>query len=220
MFDGDMTEFDTPYRADRSSRPKPARLSEVFASLGHDGAGSISIRQLRDVLGDRSLAAFLLFFAAINLLPLPPGATAVLGLPLLIVSFQMIWGAKTAWLPRFVLDKSFTREQYASMTAKLVPRLEWLERGIKPRYWPFWPKQGERIVGVIAFIMALAVTLPIPFGNWLPACSCALLALALSERDGVLLGIGLGIGALALAVIAFVVGSAGILAHLIWATTF
>ena len=78
----------------------------------------------------------------------------------------------------------------------IIPRLIRLERVIRPRYWPFWRKQGDRIIGGLALVLAIVVTLPIPLGNWLPALATALLGLALSERDGVLLAVG---GALSVA---------------------
>ena len=57
------------------------------------------------------------------------------------------------------------------------------------------------------------MTLPIPLGNWLPAFSTALLGLALSERDGILFAIGGAVGVASLAVIAAVIGAAGIATH-------
>ena len=73
---------------------------------------------------------------------------------------------------------------------------------IRPRYWPFWRRRGDRVIGVIALIMAVSITLPIPLGNWLPAFSTFLLGLALSERDGILFAIAsiVGIAAIVLVV--------------------
>ena len=48
-------------------------------------------------------------------MPLPPGASAVLGLPLIIVSAQMIYGSKHAWLPAFVSNRSLSAEQFRSV---------------------------------------------------------------------------------------------------------
>jgi hypothetical protein len=92
--------------------------------------------------------------------------------------------------------------------ARVVPRLVSLERMIRPRYWPFWRRQGDRVIGLMCFVLALIVTLPIPFGNWLPAFSSALLGLALIERDGLLFAIGTVMAMFALAVIIAVFGSA------------
>ena len=90
---------------------------------------------------------------------------------------------------------------------RIIPRLVSIERMIRPRYWPFWRRRGDRVVGIIALIMAITVTLPIPLGNWLPAFSTALLGLALSERDGILFALGSAVGLVAMALVASVMGA-------------
>jgi hypothetical protein len=192
------------------------RLSEVLDELAQEANGPVSIATTRDALGDRSFAALLVLFAAVNLLPWPPGSTLVLGLPLILVSGQMVLGRTSTWLPQFVLEKSLSPDRFRRIAETWTPRLMRLERLVKPRYWPFYPGYDDRVIGMITLIEALAVTLPVPFGNWFPALSIVFLGLALSERDGVLLAIGIVVGAFALAVMAFVVGSAGFLAHLIF----
>lgn len=201
---------------ERERPPHPRRLSEVFMEIAENATGPITIGAMIDILGDRSFAALLLFFAALNLLPLPPGATLVLGLPLIIIAAQMIWGSPRVWMPRVVREKSFTAEQFRSAVAWVAPRLTRLEKLVKPRYWPFWPKQGERVVGVLALILGIVVTLPIPLGNWFPAFAIAIMCLALSERDGIVLAIGTAIGVMSLLVVTFLVGSATLLANMLW----
>ncbi|MET0941380.1 MAG: exopolysaccharide biosynthesis protein [Mesorhizobium sp.] len=197
-------------------RRKPRRLSQLFAQLARDADGPVSVASIRDALGDRSFAALIVFFAALNLIPLPPPSSAILGLPLLIVSAQMMYGSKRAWLPRFVMDNAISAENFRSVMDRLIPRLVRLERMIKPRYWPFWRRHGDRVIGVMCFVLAIIVTLPIPLGNWLPAFSSALLGLALVERDGILLAIGTAVGVASMAVIAAVFGSATALAGFFW----
>ncbi len=190
----------------------PRRLSQILRQIAGDAQGPVTIAAIRDALGDRSFAALLVVFAAINLLPLPPGTTIVLGPPLLIVSAQMLLGHDSVWLPRFILRKSIGPNRFRQLSKRLLPRLEWLEQVVRPRRWPFARDAADRVIGLVAFILSLAVTLPIPFGNWLPALAIALLALALSERDGILLGVGLLVGLLSFGVIFVVVGAAGVLA--------
>src|SRR5262249_13731906 len=83
-------------------RRRPRRLSEVFSELAARSDGPVSVGAIRDALGDRSFAALLVFFAFPNILPLPPGATTFLGLPLVLVSAQMIYGRGDAWLPEVI----------------------------------------------------------------------------------------------------------------------
>jgi len=190
-------------------RRKPRRLSELFAKLAHEADGSVSIGNIRDAMGARSFAPMLVMFAAFNLLPLPPGTSAILGIPLIIISAQMVYGSKQVWLPSYLSNRSLSAGTFRSMMDRIIPRLVRIERVIRPRYWPFWRKQGDRIVGIIALILAIVVTLPIPLGNWLPAFATALLGLALSERDGILLAIGGAVCVVSMIVIAGVVGVAG-----------
>jgi len=57
------------------------------------------------------------------------------------------------------------------------------------------------------------VTLPIPFGAWLPALATALIALSLIERDGILLTVGVVVGIASIGIVVAVVGAAGFAAQ-------
>lgn len=197
-------------------RRRPRRLSNVFTEMMEQADGPVSLRTIRDALGDRGFAGLLVFFAAINMIPLPPPASAFLGLPLIIISAQMAYGSERAWLPRFLMDKSISPEQFRKLMNWVIPRLIRLEKVIRPRYWPFWRRHGDRFVGAVTLFLGVIVTLPIPLGNWLPACATALLGIAVSERDGVLLAFGGAVGLSALAVIGIVVGTAGFISHAVF----
>ncbi len=195
----------------------PRRLSAIFRALADGANGPVSVEHIRDALGDRSFAAMLAFFSILNLLPLPPGTTLILGPPLVIVAAQMALGQKRVWLPKFILGKSISKNRFQSLAERHLPRLLKLENFVRPRYWPF-AKSGwdDRIIGIFALLLAIAVTMPIPFGNWLPALSILLIALALSERDGFLFYAGVFVGTLALAIITAVIGAAGAIAGIMF----
>ena len=190
-------------------RRRPRRLSRLFAQIARDADSDVSLATIRDAMGDRGFAALLVFFAVINMIPSPPGTTLVLGLPLVIVGAQMAYGSRRVWLPQFVMRRSITADQFRALMRRVVPRLEQLERLIRPRYWPFWRRRGDRVIGFLALLMGVIVTLPIPLGNWLPAFATALYGLALVERDGILFGLASLVGLAALVVIASVLGTAG-----------
>ena len=194
-------------------RRRPRRLSQLLSEIAQDSDNHVSIGTIRDRLGDRSFATLLVFFAAINMIPLPPGASAFLGLPLLIVSLQMVSGSKRAWLPELLTRRSISAETFRSIADRVVPWLIWIEQMIRPRYWPFRRRRGDRVIGFIALLMAISITLPIPLGNWPPAFSTALLGLALSERDGILLALASLAGIVAMAIVVFVVGAASVAAR-------
>lgn len=210
-----MAVHGSPHDA-RLEEGENARLSTILLRLAAQGDGAVTAGRILDALGDRSLAAMLAVFAAVNLLPLPPGTTLVLGIPLVILSLQLLLGHQRVWLPKAILNRSLDARRVHDFLERNRHRLERLEQWIRPRYWPFGTRTSDRLVGLITFALGIIVTVPIPLGNWLPALATFFIALALSERDGVLLAIGLATALLSLAVVTAVVGTAGALASMLF----
>lgn len=197
-----------------NDRRFPRPLSVVLKELADTHQNMpVSVSAIRSALADRSLATFLIITSLANLLPFPPGATLILGIPIIIVALQMVAGKGTVWLPDFFLKRSISAKTFSKVTTSIIPNLHKLERWVRPRKWPFASnRQAERIIGLFAVILGVAVFLPVPFGNWLPAFACALCGLALSERDGVWLAIGVGLGIVSIAIIFGVLAAASFFA--------
>lgn len=201
----------TDAMADNDPRP----LSQVFQDLSLSATRPVSFTELEDAFTDRSFAALLTFFAILNLIPLPPGTGMITGIPLVLVSVQMVMGRDSVWLPAFLRTKSISPDRFRQMSDKVVPRLQWLERFIKPRNWPFGRRQGDRWLGAFTTILGMSVVLPMPLSNWLPAFATAIIGIALCERDGRLLFGGLVIGVVSIAIVAgFAFIAASVLTYL------
>jgi hypothetical protein len=183
-------------------------LSVVLKDISERPDDNFTISDVRDALGDRSFATLLFLFAAINCLPLPPGSSAFLGLPTLIISAQMIFGQSKVWLPDFILKRPISAGRFRQIVEKLSPWLQKTERLVRPRYWPFPTIVIDRGIGLIAFVLSILLVAPIPLGNWLPAFAMAMFGLALSERDGIVLAAAIATTIAALGVIAAIFGSA------------
>jgi hypothetical protein len=160
------------------------RFSEVLSDLAGQPSPAISIGDVLDAFGDRAFGALMLLFAAPNMLPLPPGLSAVLGAPLLFVTAQLMLGRPTLWMPRFICRQSIRRDFFAVLTTKLSPVLQRAERILRPRLPLLLHPVNERIVGAACLLLAIILFLPIPFGNIPPAWAIAAFALGILERDG------------------------------------
>ncbi|MGH6860564.1 MAG: exopolysaccharide biosynthesis protein [Phyllobacterium sp.] len=173
------------------------RLSSVLVALGERPAERLSFDDILSALSERSFGALLILFAALNLIPLPPGSSTIFGIPLVLVSIQMLIGLENPWFPAFLRRKSMRTETYRSGIARLEPVLVRFEKLARPRYWLLPQMIMERIVSIVALLMSLIVILPIPLINQMPALSIILLAIGLGEQDGLWLGTGLLVAALA-----------------------
>lgn len=170
--------------------PVRQRFSDVLNDLAARPAVTISIEDVLNAFGDRAFGALMLLFAAPNVLPLPPGTSAVLGAPLLFVTAQLLIGRSTLWMPHFILERSISREFFATLVAKLGPTLERLERFLQPRLSALLNPVSERFAGGACLLLAIILFLPIPFGNIPPAFAISAFALGILERDGIATLIG------------------------------
>ena len=182
----------------------PESLSALLKRLAEDAGPRITLRELAEALDERSFGAFLLVFSIPNLIPLPPGATLILGLPLIVVAWQIVAGRNKIWLPERLANYSLEKKALQKIVKRSEPWLKWMEAWVRPRNWPLRNALSERLFGLYILFLALVVVVPIPFGNWLPAFAIATIGLAHTEQDGNCLAIGSVIGIVAVLIFAFV----------------
>ncbi len=178
---------------------QPEKVSEIVAALC-DGweDDRISLDELLTAFGLRSFGFLILVFALPNGIPAPiaPGLSAILGAPLLLLSVQMVLGFKTPWFPASWRARSFARGDVAKLLRPALPYIVKIERFIRPRFTHLaaGPLAGRLIGGLILW-NAILLSLPIPFGNLIPAWAIILAALGQVERDGALV-IGAAVGSI------------------------
>jgi hypothetical protein len=170
---------------------RPLPFSRLLTDILGEHAGErLSLSELSARLRDRTWGGLLLIFAAINLLPLLPGATAITGIPLLVIAAQLAAGRSQPWFPRKLDQRGISAVHLARIAAKIAPWEERVERVLKPRLCGLTNHQGARVIGLVSFLLSVIIWLPIPFGNHVPALSITLFALALIYRDGMLVILG------------------------------
>lgn len=161
--------------------------------------------ELARSFGDRTFGALLLVFALPNLIPLPPGSSTVLGVPLIFIAAQLALGRSVLWLPRSIGERSFAKADMQRLVDYTLPTLRRTERLLAPRLgWLL----NDRLIGVACLVLAVVLALPIPLGNMLPALAICAFALGLMQRDGLAVLAGWGIAAASLVVVALVSGAA------------
>lgn len=163
----------------------PRALSELLTGIATDGTRErVSVGDLLAALQNRAVAALLLIFALPNVVPVPPGTSALLGAPMLFLAAQLALGMRP-WLPRVIAARSVPRTHFAAVVSRAAPWLARAERLLRPRFGAICKPPAEYGLGVVCLLLAGIVFLPIPLGNMLPAFAICLLALGILERDGV-----------------------------------
>lgn len=171
-----------------SLQTDPAFRRPTFSEVLTDLAASwdqprLSVAQLLTALGDRGLFGLLLILAMANVIPNPPGTSAVLGLPMLYLSWQMMRG-EMPWLPQFLAARSFDINHFRALITRAMPHLNRIERLLRPRLTSLSSAASIKVLGGACLCLSAVLVLPIPFGNLLPAAAIAIIALGALERDG------------------------------------
>lgn len=190
----DLSKVDKAEGADRLS----AILMAIASAEDRD---RISIGDLLEALKRRALGALMFIFAIITALPMPPGVSAIVGAPLVFLTAQLMLGMN-AWLPRIITDRSLSRVDFHRVMKAASPWLARAEGIMKPRFEFLAKPPGVYFAGLVAFVMALLVLLPIPGANMAPSIAICIIALGLLERDGVWIVLGALVGIVSTVVVA------------------
>ncbi|ANV89026.1 MULTISPECIES: exopolysaccharide biosynthesis protein [Cyanophyceae] len=165
-------------------RPEKVSLANVFA-----------LTEERLFGFPLALIAFLSIFAI-------PGTSFIFGMAMLSITLQLCLGQSKPWVPRKVLQTSFSLPQIQRFMGYLIPWLKRVEKITKPRLTPICHSlPGRIILGIVLSAMALLVVLPIPGANTVPAIAIFFAALGLQEDDGVLSLLGMAIALIFIGVI-------------------
>lgn len=195
---------------DAASTPKtvdasPVGLIAILQSLaGDDSRARICVGDLLSAMGDRAFGALMLVFALPNIVPTPPGTSAITGTPLVFLAAQLLCG-KSPWLPRVISQRSLAREDFARVVAKIVPVLIRVQKLLCPRFQALLSPPCERLIGLTCLVLAVILALPIPLGNILPAIAICCFSFSFLERDGLFAMLGAAFSVVSLVVVSGVI---------------
>ncbi len=165
--------------------------SSILNEIVHEKHSLFSISELSERLGDRGLGIILLLLALPNTIPLPiPGISTITGIPLIFFAAQLCFGSQKLWLPECIGGRKVNMASLQPFFQRALPFMLFLERFIKPRLDSITTIRFERIAGGFILLLACLIALPIPLGNLPLGIAITILALAITERDGVLMIIG------------------------------
>ncbi len=165
-------------------------VSETIKKLGDKPvSGKTKVRELMEDFHENGILLAMVFFSLPVAIPLPypPGFTTIMGIPLMILSVQMLLGSKKVQLPKKINEYELNNATLKAISDKVVPKLVSVERYIRPRMAFAKSVYCEQIVGLVSLVAAFSVALPIPLTNALPAMGISVMSLGLLNRDGLVI---------------------------------
>ena len=168
----------------RLGQPDAARtLSAALADLISPVDGRLTAATLFDALGSRSFGSVLMVIALPAIL-LPPGASAVLGAPLLIVSLQLLSGRAVPTLPGPLGRLSLSRDRANRALGQAADLARKVERLLKPRLEGLLAPWHVRLVAAASALLSIVLILPAPIAHTAAGLGVAAFGAGLAQRDG------------------------------------
>jgi hypothetical protein len=153
-------------------------FTELHLLLDQDGA--ITLGDVMDTAREQTFGLLILLLALPSLIPgLNVGAAPVGGLAILWIGIQMALGRSTPAVPSRFRQQPIHKGRVKDALARLEGYLERLSRGPRLRRTLNQRWMGA-LVAWTGFLLAIPV--PLPFGNLLPAAILVLLGAALVEE--------------------------------------
>jgi hypothetical protein len=178
-------------------KPSADRISDLMRKLVDTAAQSesVAIGRILHICGMRGFAFLLLILSFLNIVIfMVPFLSFFLGLPMIILSAQMVMGLSAPIFPGVIRRRYIQRGPLIEGVTRAARWLDKIERYIKPRILVLSSPQLMRVHAFFALFMAVMVTLPIPVINVPPSIALAFLSLGILERDGIFILVGYTIG--------------------------
>ncbi|MGL9718093.1 MAG: exopolysaccharide biosynthesis protein [Wolbachia sp.] len=184
-------------------------LKEV-ANTNNSNSDKVTLFDIKTALQERGFGILIIIFSLpLSVpIPVPPGYTTILSIPLILFALQLLFGFDSPWMPHWLERKSFQRSTLALVVEKTSPALKKIEKFMKPRMSFIFYGPGEKILAFIMLLCALSIAIPLPLTNFIPAIGTTLISLGIMSKDGLLsiLGVLVSLCGLLLTLVVIVKG--------------
>lgn len=197
-------------RGDEIRRRPSLSMPILRSSRSQHRAGTLTLGNLLSALGEASFGWAIVVFSLLTLLPMPPGSSLITALPLLVTTGQMMLGYPHVRLPGPLARLRLDPVKLRRTVLRLRPVTRRLERVLTPRHSAIFAHRHERILGLVLFVIAFALFLPVPLSGWFPAISLFIVGVGLVERDGLVATFGLVFGGASVLLTATILISLGV----------
>lgn len=168
-----------------------------------DGNDNLTFELLLDSFRRRSYGLFLLIVLLPVFIPIPFGQGGVSGLLTSLFGLQLLIQFEHPWLPKFIGDKPFKRQNIIKFVNRFDTWLCYMEKFCKPRWEYVFDHAWARVFsGLLLIILGVLLALPIPLTNYPFGVIVLCFSLGFIERDGILLSIGWILGIIEIAILA------------------
>ncbi|WP_071515422.1 exopolysaccharide biosynthesis protein [Geitlerinema sp. PCC 9228] len=168
-----------------------AELQRVF--LNEERDSQVTLAEILELSGERTFGFLFVLLSLPSALPVPaPGYSIPFGVVMFLLAAQLIAGSQYPWLPAKWKQKSVKLQKVQGFLKTGLPWLRRIELLSRPRLSYICTSiPGRTIIGIAIALMSVAMMVPIPGTNTLPAIGIFITGFGLLDDDGAIAAGGL-----------------------------
>ena len=183
-------------------------LEGVLAALersANENGEKVSIADVVETFGRRSFGPLLLLCGLLGMTPIAaiPTAPTILGVLVVLIAGQMVFGRKSVWVPGFIGKLSVKSEKICRAVRVSRKPARAVDHVVRQRLTALTSPVADRLVALACALVA--ITIPplelLPLAAFVPALAIFTFGLGLVGRDGLVVLVALTLSATALGLI-------------------
>lgn len=165
-------------------------IDELVEKSESEEDGDLAIGEVLDEFAGRLFGPLILVpaIAIVSPLGMIPTVPTTMGLVVVLVAGQALFGMKRPWLPKFISDRSVQADTFKEKMEKFGPWVTWIDKFTAPRLRYVVTGPMKYVMAFLAILVAF--TLPplefLPYAAILPGATLFFLGLAITSEDGLL----------------------------------
>ena len=156
-----------------------------------EGEDRVSVRVVVDAIGGRGFGPIIFVIALLGASPLGgiPGVPTLFAVLVILIAVQILLGWQSFWIPDRIGDRAVEQEKVTRSVRKARPVAQWMDRYFGHRLEALTGQPAQIVAACV--VVGLCLMIPplevVPFAALIPFAAIALLGLAITVRDGVLM---------------------------------
>jgi|GEM_PF-77717 len=211
LYPGHTAVFPSLFRHayDLNMAPELTNLEQLLDQMATAARGreEVSLGALVEAVGSRSFGPLLLLVGVVLASPLSgvPGMATTMAVLVMSIAVQLLFGRKHFWMPRWLLNRSVSRDRFIRALDWLHPPARWIDRWLRPRLTVLVHRSGAYAIAIICTVIAVGMPAMelVPFSASSAGVALAAFGLSLVAHDGLL----------ALIAFAFTAGTFGLVVY-------
>ena len=155
-----------------------------------DVQGRVELGMLVETTGGRSFGPMLLLTGVILASPVGgiPGMPTSMGLLVLLMAGQLLFGKEHIWLPSWLLKRSISRKNVGKISKWLRPPARFIDRLLRPRLPIMINGVARFLIAFICIVVAIGMPMMelVPFSVHGAGIALTAFGLSMIARDGLL----------------------------------